>query len=154
MATTQIDVDGRPALRVERRLAHPPERVWRAISEPSELERWFVAAVEWTPAEGEEIEAAGDRVRVTRVEPPRELAWEWAAERYRFELSPDGDGTLLVFTHVFTPEFGPAWQHAAGWDVYFGRLEVHLDGGYISEEAAHARAPVDRGDHYRDAFAS
>jgi uncharacterized protein YndB with AHSA1/START domain len=30
-----------PRLRFVRRLAHPPERVWRAITEPDELEAWF-----------------------------------------------------------------------------------------------------------------
>ena len=30
-------VDGRPALRFERRLPHSVERVWRAISEPAVL---------------------------------------------------------------------------------------------------------------------
>ena len=34
-------IDGRPALRFERYLAHSVERVWRAVSEPAELERWF-----------------------------------------------------------------------------------------------------------------
>jgi uncharacterized protein YndB with AHSA1/START domain len=36
-------VDDRPALRFERRLNHPVARVWRAVTEPDELERWFVA---------------------------------------------------------------------------------------------------------------
>src|SRR5205085_289579 len=38
--------DGRPMLRFERRLEHPPERVWRAITEPEELAHWFPAQVE------------------------------------------------------------------------------------------------------------
>ena len=45
-------IDGRPALRFERRLAWPVERVWQAVSEPAELERWFPAAADWTPAAG------------------------------------------------------------------------------------------------------
>jgi uncharacterized protein YndB with AHSA1/START domain len=36
-----ITVEARPALRCERRLAHSVERVWRAISEPEELRRWY-----------------------------------------------------------------------------------------------------------------
>jgi uncharacterized protein YndB with AHSA1/START domain len=32
-------IDGRPALRFERNLAHRIERVWRAIIVPTELER-------------------------------------------------------------------------------------------------------------------
>jgi uncharacterized protein YndB with AHSA1/START domain len=38
-----------PAVRLERRLPHPVERVWRAVNEPSELAQWFVAPVERTP---------------------------------------------------------------------------------------------------------
>ena len=55
MNVTQQTVDGRPALRVERRLNHSVERVWRAITEPQELARWFVAEAQWTPALGEEF---------------------------------------------------------------------------------------------------
>jgi uncharacterized protein YndB with AHSA1/START domain len=36
-------IDGRPALRIERRLAHTVARVWRAVTEPDELAQWFVA---------------------------------------------------------------------------------------------------------------
>ena len=35
MNATLDTVDGRPVLRMERRLAHPPEKVWRAIHEPA-----------------------------------------------------------------------------------------------------------------------
>ena len=41
-------INGRPALRFERMLTHSVERVWRAISVPAELERWFPAAADWT----------------------------------------------------------------------------------------------------------
>jgi uncharacterized protein YndB with AHSA1/START domain len=34
-------VDNRPALRFERHLDHAVERVWRAITEPEELRRWY-----------------------------------------------------------------------------------------------------------------
>jgi hypothetical protein len=138
MTASQHTIDGRPALRIERRLPHSAERVWRAVTEPAELARWFVAEAHWTPAVGEEFEAAGQRGRVTAVEPPRLLAWEWGVERYSFELEPDGDGCRLVFTHLFNPELGPAWQHAAGWETYFNRLDTHLAGGHLSEQDAHA----------------
>jgi uncharacterized protein YndB with AHSA1/START domain len=138
MTATQQTVDGRPALRLERRLDHPVERVWRAVTQPAELARWFVAEVPWTPEAGEEFEAGGETGRITALEPPRLLAWTWGVERYSFELAPDGDGCLLVFTHVFNPELGPGWQHAAGWETYFDRLDAHLAGGFLSEADAHA----------------
>ena len=137
MTASQLTVDGRPALRLERRLDHSIERVWRAVTVPAELARWFVAEVPWTPAPGEEFEAYGERGRITALEPPRRIAWEWGTERYAFELAADGDGCRLVFTHVFNPELGPGHQHAAGWETYFARLDAHLEGGFLSEEDAH-----------------
>jgi uncharacterized protein YndB with AHSA1/START domain len=153
MTVTQQTIDGAPALRLERTLPHAIERVWRAVSEPAELARWFVVAeVPWTPAEGETFEAGGDSGRITQVDPPHRLAWSWGRERYSFELSAAGDGgTTLVFTHVFNPDLGPGYQHAAGWDAYFDRLEAHLGGGYLSEEEAH-RDMEARLARYRERF--
>jgi activator of Hsp90 ATPase-like protein len=150
---SRVSIDGRPALRFERRLGHPIERVWRAVTEPAELERWFVASVAWTPAAGETFEAAGETGRITAVEPPQRLAWTWGVERYAFELTPDGDGCVLAFTHVFDPRLGPDWQHAAGWETYFDRLAVHLGGGFLSEGDAHAGIDA-RMAHYRATFGS
>ena len=77
--------------------------------------------------QGEEFEAGGETGRITELDPPRRLAWTWGPERYSFDLSAAGDDTTtLVFTHVFNPELGPGYQHAAGWDAYFDRLEAHL----------------------------
>jgi uncharacterized protein YndB with AHSA1/START domain len=136
MDGTLETIDGRPALRFERRLPHSVERVWRAVSEPAELERWFPAAADWTPAAGETFEAAGMTGEVTEVDAPHVLAWVFNGERYRFELSAEESGCRLVFTHVFDDRARAA-QTAAGWDAYFSRLEPHLAGGSVSEEEAH-----------------
>ena len=129
-------IDGRPALRFERTLAHSVERVWRAISEPAELERWFAAAADWTPATGETFEAYVATGEVTEVDAPHRLAWIFAGERYSFELAAQEDGCKLIFTHVFDDR-ALAAQTAAGWETYLSRLEPHLAGGYLSEEEAH-----------------
>jgi len=134
---SQQTVDGRPALRFERHLDHAIERVWRAVTEPDELARWFVSEVSWKPEAGEVFEALGETGRITALEPPRLIAWSWGVERFSFELTPDGDGCLLVFTHVFNPQLGPGSQHAAGWETYLNRLDAHLAGGFLSEEDAH-----------------
>jgi len=130
-------IDGRPALRFERRLGHPVARVWRAVTEPDELSRWFVASVAWTPAPGETFEAFGQRGEIITLEEQHRLEWTWGEERFAFELSPDGDGCLLVFTHVFDASYGTGAQHAAGWEAYLERLEGLLSGVSISEEDAH-----------------
>ena len=70
---------------------------------------------------------------------------------YRFELHPEGDGCVLVFTHAFDPRLGPAAQHAAGWETYLNRLDAHLAGAFLSEEAAHEAFPALR-ERYAEAF--
>lgn len=129
-------IDGRPALRFERTLAHPLERVWRAVSVPAELERWFPAAVDWTPAVGETFHAAGATVEVTEVDPPHRLAWTYAGELYSFDLAAHEDGCRLIFTHVIGDRTLAA-QAATGWQAYLSRLEPHLGGEYLSEQEAH-----------------
>ncbi|GAA3645975.1 hypothetical protein GCM10022224_005840 [Nonomuraea antimicrobica] len=129
-------IDGRPALRFERALPYPIERVWRAVSVPAELERWFPAAADWTPARGETFEAAGESGEVTEVVPPHRLAWTYAGQLYGFDLTTDGGGCRLVFTHVID-DHGLTAQTATGWETYLSRLEPHLAGEFVSEEVAH-----------------
>src|SRR6266508_6752873 len=38
---TLRSVDDRAVLRMERRLAHPPEKVWRALTDPAHLNQWY-----------------------------------------------------------------------------------------------------------------
>ena len=129
-------IDGRPALRFERTLAHSVERVWRAISDPAELERWFPAAADWTPATGETFEAYGATGEVTEADAPHRLAWTFGGERFSFELAAQESGCRMVFTHVFDDR-ALAAQTAAGWETYLSRLDAHLAGGHLSEEEAH-----------------
>ena len=88
MTTDLETVDGRLALRLQRRLAHPVERVWRAVTEPGELGRGFVAPVPWTPRAGETFESFGQSGAITELDPPRVIAWSWGDERFGFELRP------------------------------------------------------------------
>jgi uncharacterized protein YndB with AHSA1/START domain len=132
-----IDVDGRPALHFERSLPHPVDRVWRAVTEPAELSQWFVGAVAWTPALGETRDVAGRQMVITELDPPRRIAWDWGDEWYAFDLAVSPEGCVLEFTHVFDDRFGPAAQHAAGWEAYLGRLDALLAGHPIDEIEAH-----------------
>jgi uncharacterized protein YndB with AHSA1/START domain len=129
-------IDGRPALRFERTLAYPVERVWRAVSVPAELERWMPAAVDWTPAKGETFESYGATCEVTDVDAPHRLAWTYASQPHSFELAAQEDGCRLIFTHVLGDR-ALAAQTATGWHTYLSRLEPHLARGYLSEEEAH-----------------
>ncbi|HEY2764057.1 MAG TPA: SRPBCC domain-containing protein [Pseudonocardiaceae bacterium] len=129
-------IDGRPALRFERHLAHSVERVWRAVSTPAELERWMPAAADWTPARDEVFELGGQTGQITELDPPHVIAWTFAGQVFRFELSTEGEGCGLVFTHVFDETITAA-QTAAGWECYFDQLDAHLVGEHLSEQRAH-----------------
>lgn len=129
-------IDGRPALRFERYLAHPVERVWRAVSEPAELGRWMPAAADWTPKLGEVFELGGQTGQITELDPPHVIAWTFGADLFRFALRAEGEGCALVFTHVLG-DAQLAAQTAAGWECYFDRFDAQLAGECLSEERAH-----------------
>lgn len=138
VATT---VDGRPALRFERRLPHPPERVWRAVTEPAELAQWFVAPPSWTPALGEALSGFGGSGEVVELDAPRRIAWTWGTARFSFDVEPDGEATRLVFVHVLD-DGTPVAQTSAGWETYLDRLGAALAGSPLSEEDAHGAVAV------------
>ena len=94
--------DGRPVLRFTRRLDHPVERVWRAVTSSDELAAWFLAPMDLTRA-GHRFEAMEEPGEVLRCEPPRFVEWVWGGETLSFQLAPDGEGTLLTFRHAFEP---------------------------------------------------
>ena len=132
-------LDGRDAVRFERRLGHSPERVWRALIEPKDLEAWFPAAIEGdlsTP--GAELsfpfrdrEAETQRGEVLESDPPRLLAFTWGGQTLRFELEADGDATRLAFTHALPRE--EAAKVAAGWQLRLAILEARLAGDEAPE---------------------
>ncbi len=141
-----IQVDGTTALRFERRYRSPIERVWRAVSTPDEMRRWFPSEVigertagaplrfddeshrqeaidagEPTRADGPEFTG-----RVVTFDPPHVFSFTWGSELLRIELFPDGDGTRLVFTQVLSHP-SVAARNGAGWHVCLGELDAILD---------------------------
>ena len=126
------------ALRFERRLGHPREKVWRALTERDELRTWFVQILDYDRSrleftEGAELAfvatsgpiGAGTVVRADR---PRLLEYTWDGETLRFELTADGEhACTLVFTNIVDgPETGSAV--APGWEAGLDLLAAHLDG--------------------------
>ncbi len=76
----------RESRRFERRLPHPPHKVWRALTDAGELAGWFPE--ELLTSEREILEQ----------DPPRVLAYTVGDEKLRWELSPIPGGCLLVLT--------------------------------------------------------
>jgi uncharacterized protein YndB with AHSA1/START domain len=148
-----ITTDGiRPVVRLERRLPDPPAKVWRALTDRQQLRRWFpcdvvVAGGRWEvgatitfdfPPEVIEMTLTGE---VLEVDEPRRLGYSWGEEVLRFELSPDGEGTLLVLLDELAPD--AAARNASGWEDCLDRL--------AGEDPA-PDAWRSHFDHYRSAF--
>ena len=148
---------GRWRLRFERRLAHPPERVWRAITEPDDLRAWFPFDIEGERAAGAPLrfvfrEGEGDPFegRMVDVDAGRALELEWGGgERLRLEVRPDGDGSVLTLLNTFD-EQGKAARDGAGWHACLDALAEHLDGAAAPERPEERWARLH--DAYRERF--
>jgi uncharacterized protein YndB with AHSA1/START domain len=124
-----------PRLRFTRRLAHPPERVWRALTEAEGLAAWFpdtILVEEWAvgaPLRFEPAAGMGEGFggEVLAFEPQRLLEIRWGTDTIRIELEPDGDGTRLTLVDAID-ELGKAARDGAGWHVCLDQLEHHLAG--------------------------
>ena len=122
-------------LRFERRLAHPVEKVWRALTEPDGLAAWFpdtIVVDEWSPGAPlrfthAPVEGGSFDGEVIAAEEPALLEFRWGTDVLRFELEPDGNGTKLTLTDTIT-EIGKGARDGAGWHVCLDSLERHLDG--------------------------
>lgn len=143
------------AVRLRRVLDAPPERVFRAWTEPAELERWFgprgfsarVVALEpqvggryelaMIPEEGQARTVAG---RYREFSPPARLVFTWAwgdgadeAHRDRdreslvtIEFRPLEAGTEVVLTHERLSSAEAREGHRQGWSGSLERLGEHL----------------------------
>jgi uncharacterized protein YndB with AHSA1/START domain len=145
---------GKVAVRFERHLAHPPERVWRAITDPKELGAWFPDTIEGEFGPGAEVrfpkfvEMGLPSVgKVTEFDPPRLLAYTWGPSTLRFELEPDGDGCRLTFTDTVPRE--ETAKNAAGWEVCLTDLEATLAGAKTERDEAQW---VELHEHYAKQF--
>jgi uncharacterized protein YndB with AHSA1/START domain len=132
MSESLHTVDGRTVLRMERRLSHPPEKVWRALTEPAHISRWFPSDMEMDLRQGGTIRfvfRAGEgptmEGAIKELDPPKVFAYTWGEELLRWELHPDGDGTLLVLEHSFADHYGAA-DFAAGWHTCINALAALL----------------------------
>jgi uncharacterized protein YndB with AHSA1/START domain len=136
-----LRIDGeRRGVRFERRYDATPAEVWSALTEPERLGRWLAAAEldlrvggDYVLRFSEEDESQVTRGKVLALEPERllELSWLYPGENdtvVRFELRPDGDGTILVLDHRGLPaETAPGY--GGGWHAHLDALEAQLGAG-------------------------
>ena len=142
-----------------RELAHPPEQVWAALTDPAQLREWAPFTADRSlGAEGEatltmiddETEEELPAV-VRRAERPRVLEYSWGDDLLRWDLSPTGSGTRLTLRHtVADQDLLP--KVAAGWHICLDVAERLLDGRPVGPIVG--AAAKDFGwDELRDAYA-
>lgn len=120
---------------LERRLRHSPARVWAALTEPGELERWAPFTAGRSLAERGTLTLTvvdGDTrvdvpATVTRADPPVLLEYRWGGDLLRWELEATADGTLLTLRHHVGDRHDLA-RAAAGWHLCLDVAEHLLDG--------------------------
>jgi uncharacterized protein YndB with AHSA1/START domain len=121
-------------LRFERRLPHPPEKVWRAITEPEHLAAWFPSEVHGEREAGAALtfvftrgEGPPTEGEILVYDPPSTFEFRWEKEVLRFDLRAEGEGCVLTFVDTFD-ELGKAARDGAGWHACLDVLGHHLAG--------------------------
>jgi uncharacterized protein YndB with AHSA1/START domain len=135
MSTATLrDTPAGPQLRFTRHLAHPPEKVWRAITEVEHLQAWFpdrIVVERWEVGAALRFEHEGGLYafegEVIAVEAQRVLEFSWGTDMIRLELEPAGPGTRLTLLDTID-DIGKAARDGAGWHVCLDALEHDLDG--------------------------
>lgn len=134
-------------LELTRTVPAPPERVWRALTEPAQLTDWFWPAV-WSTTATVDLRVGG-RYRIaapggpgggfavsgefTEVSAPRRLAYGWLwegdadATRVSVDLRPDGAGTALTLRHEGFPDAATREMNVQGWTDCLDRLPEMLE---------------------------
>lgn len=124
---------------VEREMPHPPEKLWRALTQPHLIAEWLMKN-DFVPRVGHRFNLRGDwggvlDCEVLTVEPNRSLSYSWDFAHddpayalksvVTFTLTPSPKGTHLRMEQVgFRPEQKQAFGGAkAGWQQFFVKLE-------------------------------
>jgi uncharacterized protein YndB with AHSA1/START domain len=132
-------IEGGYALRYERYLRHPVEKVWAAITESDRLIDWLGAVevdlveggafvIRWlnTDAEGNTAIARGT---ITRLDPPHLLEVDTDIHGLlTWQLKADGAGCTLIFSTRSPIPDEYLTKVLAGWHIHIDFLEDALDG--------------------------
>ncbi len=120
---------------VEREVPFPPEKIWRALTQPHLIEEWLMKN-DFKPVVDHRFNLRADwgavDCQVRAVEPNKTLSYTWGA--YGLEsvvtwtLTPTSTGTRLRMEHSgFRPDQQQAYQGAkGGWRRFFANLEQVL----------------------------
>ena len=122
---------------VEREIPFPPEKIWRALTQPHLIEEWLMKN-DFTPVVGHRFDFRADwgsvECRVLAVEPNQTLSYTWGAyglaSVVTWTLTPTSTGTHLRMEQSgFRPDQKQAFHGArGGWQQHLANLEKALAG--------------------------
>jgi uncharacterized protein YndB with AHSA1/START domain len=117
---------------VERDIPFPPEKIWRALTQPHLIEEWLMKN-DFKPVVDHRFSLRADwgavDCQVLEVEPNKTLSYTWAAYGLKsvvtWTLTPRDTGTHLRMEQSgFLPDQQQAYQGAKHWwQRFFGALE-------------------------------
>ena len=120
---------------VEREFPYPPEKLWRALTQPHLIEEWLMKN-NFKPVVGHRFDLRADwrsvGCEVLTVEPNKTLSYTWGDSHLKsvvtWTLTPTSAGTHLRMEQVgFRPDQPRYFQGAkAGWPNFLANLEQVL----------------------------
>jgi uncharacterized protein YndB with AHSA1/START domain len=120
-------------------LRHPPEKVWRALTEPEHLREWapFDASADLNRVGTVQLTWVGApapvEARITYVDAPKLLEYESGDNTMRWELEGRDGGTHLTLWAIIDRRY--ISMGGAGWHIAFDVLQRLLDGAPIGRIA-------------------
>jgi uncharacterized protein YndB with AHSA1/START domain len=122
---------------MEREMPFPPERIWRALTQPHLIAEWLMKT-DFQPVVGRDFTLSADwgavDCKVLALEPQRTLSYTWGAMGVEtvvtWTLTPTGAGTQLRMEQSgFPPTNQRAYQGAHfGWRKFLASLESVVEG--------------------------
>jgi uncharacterized protein YndB with AHSA1/START domain len=127
---------------IEREMPHPPEKIWRALTEGQLIEEWLMKN-DFRPVVGHRFQFRREPVQnwngiidaeVLVVEPNARLAYSWGSlgleSVVTWTLTPTEDGTHLRMEQSgFPSEEGANYKGAKyGWTKFIGNMERVVGG--------------------------
>jgi uncharacterized protein YndB with AHSA1/START domain len=120
---------------VEREIPFPPEKIWRALTQPHLIDEWLMKN-DFRPVVGHRFNLRADwgvvDCQVLAVEPNKTLSYTWGSlgleSIVTWTLSPSSTGTQLRMEQSgFRPDQPQYYQGAKyGWQRFFAALEQVL----------------------------
>jgi uncharacterized protein YndB with AHSA1/START domain len=129
-------------LTIERELPHPPEKVWRALTESPLIEEWLMGN-DFEPQVGHRFKFRSTPVpnwngiidsQVLIIEPVSRLSYSWGTmgmdSVVTWTLTPTASGTHVRMEHSgFPSEESASYKGAKyGWTNFIGKLENVVGG--------------------------